>query len=201
MSYICPFQYYSLELSLDLVMAGMDTTTSTIEWAMSEMMQNKDIMKKDQEELDQKRSGFIRQLISCCRGLQATSAPPEDTRSHRGVGSWSTCGVCIGRDPDAWDQPRCSSININMKGTDNIIKKWDFSGNDFQLLPIRDRDRGGSVPVLPWPIGCSLTHSIASLLHSFDWSLPEKTTTVNLTGKFGPGGLKEGTAARYCTCI
>ncbi|XP_058080838.1 cytochrome P450 93A3-like isoform X2 [Magnolia sinica] len=44
---------------VDLVIAGTDTTSTTIEWAMAEMLQNPEIMRKVQEELEQVEGGFV----------------------------------------------------------------------------------------------------------------------------------------------
>lgn len=53
--------------------AGTDTTTSTVEWAMAELLKNKEAMKKLQEELNKEiNTGSIKEShISQLPDLQA----------------------------------------------------------------------------------------------------------------------------------
>ncbi|KAG9454533.1 hypothetical protein H6P81_007437 [Aristolochia fimbriata] len=198
-------------LFLDLVMAGMDTTTTTIEWAMSEMIENKETMRKVQEELDQVVGSLEHNLVDETHlpNLHYLNAVVKETlRLHPAApimlprtpskdctaGGYMIprgCRIIVNlwgmqRDSDAWDRPSVFDperfLNINMKGADNIIKKWDFSGNDFHFFPF-----GTGRRICPGALLADrmLTYSLAALLHSFDWRLPESRTTLDLTEKFG----------------
>ncbi|URD80052.1 Flavonoid 3'5'-hydroxylase [Musa troglodytarum] len=76
----------------------------------------------------------------------------------------------IGRDPDVWEHPLEFNPDrfMTTKGA-----KTDPRGNDFELIPfgagrrICAGVRMGVAPVL---------HMFGSLIHSFDWSLPEGST-------------------------
>ncbi|CAI9291265.1 unnamed protein product [Lactuca saligna] len=68
------------------------------------------------------------------------------------------------RDPKIWTNP------LEFKPERFLIDKWDYNGNNFKFLPF-----GSGRRICPGiPLGEKmLMYILASLLHSFDWRLPE----------------------------
>ncbi|KAL0346132.1 UNVERIFIED_CONTAM: cytochrome [Sesamum radiatum] len=86
----------------DMISAGMDTTTITVEWAMAELVRNPRVQQKVQEELDRVIGGY--------------DIPKGATVS---VNVWA-----LARDPAVWKNPlefrpeRFQEEDVDMKGTD-----------------------------------------------------------------------------------
>uniref|UniRef100_A0A3Q7HV77 Cytochrome P450 n=1 Tax=Solanum lycopersicum TaxID=4081 RepID=A0A3Q7HV77_SOLLC len=115
-----------------------------------------------------------RSLCSCERSLAFTSnsstldTVPNGSRVF--VNVWA-----IQRDPSIWKNPRefCPE-----RFFDN---KWDDNGNDVNYFPFGSGRRICAGIVMAERI---FMYSLASLIHSFDWKLPEGET-LDLTEKFG----------------
>lgn len=85
----------------------------------------------------------------------------------------------IQRDPQHWENP--SEFNperfLNYEGSG----KWDYSGTNSKYFPFGSgRRRCPGIPLAEK----MMLHILASLLHSFDWSLP-KGEDHDLCEKFG----------------
>ncbi|XP_068634768.1 geraniol 8-hydroxylase-like [Aristolochia californica] len=186
-------------LLMDLVMAGMDTTTTTMEWAMSEMMHNQGVMRKAQEELDQvvgSNSTVEETHLPKLRYLNAVvketlrlhpATPimlprtPSKSCTAGGYTIPQGCRIVVNlwgmqRDPNAWSEPSEFKPERFLDGG-----KWDFSGNDFHFFPFGTGRR--ICPGAPLA-DRMLTYTLASLLHSFSWRLPEGTM-LDLSETFG----------------
>ncbi|KAI3918275.1 hypothetical protein MKX01_041595 [Papaver californicum] len=84
-------------------------------------------------------------------------------------------------DAEAWSNPSEFLPERFLTNTPDNMKKYDYRGNNFNYLPF-----GSGRRVC---VGISLaermvTYLSATLLHSFNWRLPEGTK-LDLTGKFG----------------
>ncbi|XP_068649532.1 cytochrome P450 76C4-like [Aristolochia californica] len=187
-------------LIMDLVMAGMDTTAVTLEWVMAELIKHPETMVKIQEELDQvvgannvveeKHLSSLRYLSAVVKEAMRLhpASPlmlprtPSQTTTLGGysvpkgtrvlVNTWATV-----RDPDIWEKPN-EFIPERFTTSD---RKWDFSGNDFDFFPF-----GSGRRICP---GISMAdrmimYGLATLLHSFDWRLPDDTE-LDLSERFG----------------
>ncbi|KAJ0103420.1 hypothetical protein Patl1_05207 [Pistacia atlantica] len=184
-------------LFLDLFVAGTDTTSSTLEWAMAELLLNPEALSKAQLELEQtigKRNQVEESAITHLPYLQAiiketlrlhpptplllprkASADielsgftvPKDAKVL--VNVWA-----IGRDATAWDNPN-SFIPERFLGSD-----LDFKGHHFELIPF-----GGGRRICPAVLmAIKMLHlMLASLIHSFDWKLDEEK--MDMEDKFG----------------
>ncbi|KAJ0046650.1 hypothetical protein Pint_05093 [Pistacia integerrima] len=184
-------------LFLDLFVAGTDTTSSTLEWAMAELLLNPEGLSKAQLELEQtigKRNQVEESAITHLPYLQAiiketlrlhpptplllprkASADielsgftvPKDAKVL--VNVWA-----IGRDATAWDNPN-SFIPERFLGSD-----LDFKGHHFELIPF-----GGGRRICPAVLmAIKMLHlMLASLIHSFDWKLDEEK--MDMEDKFG----------------
>ncbi|XP_054790648.1 flavonoid 3',5'-hydroxylase 2-like [Prosopis cineraria] len=190
-------------LLLNLFAAGTDTSSSVIEWALAEMLKNPSIMNKAQQEMDQ-IIGHERRLqesdVSNLPYLRAIcnetfrlhpSTPlnlprvaaepceiagyfiPKDTRLS--VNIWA-----IGRDPDVWEKPL--EFKPERFVSDEKNKKMDPSGNDFELIPFGAGRRicaGTRLGIL------MVQFILGTLVHSFDWKLPEGVSELNMEETFG----------------
>ncbi|XP_004496849.1 geraniol 8-hydroxylase-like [Cicer arietinum] len=188
-------------LSHDLFVAGTDTTTSTLEWAMTELIRNPEIMKKAKKELEQIIGRGVpveESNISKLPYLEATIKetlrlhPPVPfllpRKAERDV---EICGYSIPkdaqilvnvwticRDPTLWENPSLFSPERFLGS------EIEFKGRNFELVPF-----GGGRRICP---GLQLANRmlmlmLGSLVNSFDWELVDgmKFEDINMDDKFG----------------
>ncbi|CAL1375542.1 unnamed protein product [Linum trigynum] len=188
-------------LFLDLFVAGTDTTSSTLEWAMTELLRNRNILAKAKEELDQKiGSGNHLRESDISRLPYLQSIIKETFRLHPAIplllprkagADVEICGFvvpkgsqimvnawAIGRDPATWDNPN-SFVPERFVGSD-----VDPKGNSFELIPF-----GAGRRICPGlPLVMRMLHMmLGSLIHWFDWKLADGVEPKNLDmeEKFG----------------
>ncbi|KAL6174543.1 hypothetical protein ACLB2K_051189 [Fragaria x ananassa] len=189
-------------LLMDIVVGGTDTVAITVEWTMSELLQNPDKMKKVQEELTEivgmnnlvedfhlPKLRYLDAVIKETSRLHpaGTLLPPRCPRQSTTVGGyhipkgsrvflnvWS-----IHRDPSVWDNPLEFRPGRFLNTDPN--NSFDYLGNKFQYLPFGSGRRiCAGIPLAER----MLIYVLASLLHSFEWRLPEDTK-VDLSDRFG----------------
>ncbi|KAL0739773.1 hypothetical protein Bca4012_081286 [Brassica carinata] len=183
-----------VHLLLDLFGAGTDTNSSTVEWAMAELLRNPKTMEKAQAEIDRVigQKGFVEESdISELPYLQAVvkevfrlhpAAPllvprkaesdvevlgymvPKDTQVL--VNVWA-----IGRDPSVWENP------TRFDPERFLGKETDVRGRDYELTPFGAGRR--ICPGLPLAVKI-VPLMLASLLYSFDWKLPNGVASEDL---------------------
>ncbi|KAJ0539966.1 putative cytochrome P450 [Helianthus annuus] len=182
----------------DIMIAGTETTATTIEWAIASIMHNHNVMKILQEELAEivglnnvVEEFHLPKLIYLYATIKETLRMypilpfliPRSPRKECMVGGYkipkgSTIFLnvwSIHRDPQYWDNP----LEFN---PERFFKsKCDTNGNDMKFFPFGSGRRMCA--------GISLAEKmlmfiLASLLHSFDWNLP-KGEDHDLTEKFG----------------
>ncbi|CAM8884086.1 unnamed protein product [Rhodiola kirilowii] len=190
-------------LLVGLFIAGTDTTSSTVEWTMSEMRKNPDIMSKAKAELKQTigRGNPIQEAdIARLPYLQAIiketlrvhpPAPlllPRKTleevelwghRIPKGaqvvINAWA-----ISRDPSTWDDPQCFKPE-RFLDSNNII---DFRGANFELIPF-----GAGRRICPGlTLAFKMVHlMVGSLINCFDWEIEgnAKLEDIDMDDKFG----------------
>ncbi|CAI0455489.1 unnamed protein product [Linum tenue] len=194
-------------LTLELYVAGTDTTAMTIEWAMTELVRNRGAMNKLREEL--KREVLFPPLPgeplineSVAAQLPYLNAVVKETMRLHPVGALllphraaESCEVmnymipagaqvlvnvwAIGRDPTIWGDDSASFRPERFIGS-----KVDFRGQDFELLPFGSGRRmcpGVSLAARQVPL------VLAALVRRFDWCLPsgEDPIEMNMREKFG----------------
>ncbi|KAL8101264.1 hypothetical protein AgCh_033224 [Apium graveolens] len=185
-------------LLMDMVVGGTDTTSNSVEFALAEMMNKPQIIEKVQEELDSVVGKdniveeshlpklpylyLVMKEILRLHPVLPLMVPhcPSDTCVVGGytipkgsrvfVNVWS-----IHRDPSIWKNPLEFIPERFLDG------EWDYSGKDFNYFPFGSGRRICA--------GISMAEkmflfSLASLLHSFDWKLPEGQK-LDLSEKFG----------------
>ncbi|KAK7349015.1 hypothetical protein VNO80_23839 [Phaseolus coccineus] len=188
-------------LSLDLFVAGTDTVTTTVEWAMAELLRNPNVMSKAKEELEKYvGKGKIVEESHIPKLPYLQAIVKETFRLHPAVplllprkaeeelemhghtipkGAQVLVNVwAIGRDPNLWDNP---SLFWPERFLESEI---DFRGRSFELTPF-----GGGRRICP---GLSLAMRLlflmlGSLIHSFDWELEGgiQAEDMNMDESFG----------------
>ncbi|KAG2600072.1 hypothetical protein PVAP13_5KG499007 [Panicum virgatum] len=190
-------------LLLDMVVGGTETTSNTVEWAMAEMMQNPQSLKRAQNELDMVvgRDAIVEEshlsqlhylrmvvketlrlhpplplMVPHCPSTDSTVGGyhiPEGSRVF--VNVWA-----IQRNPLVWNEP----LEFNPErfaGDDVDGPKWDFTGNQFDYFPFGSGRRICAGIAMADKM---TLYSLAMLLQGFDWKLPEGTQ-IDLSEKFG----------------
>ncbi|XP_074263213.1 cytochrome P450 76AD1-like [Silene latifolia] len=169
---------------LDLFAAGTDTTSSTLEWAFTELLRNPEKLANAQNEIDRvigKHNGPIQESdISKLPYIQAVvkealrlHPPIPFLLPHKAEKDVELSGYfvpknaqiwvnvwAIGRDPSVW--PNALSFSPERF----LGSEVDFKGRDFELIPF-----GAGRRMCPgMPLAHRMVHlMLATLLHSFDW--------------------------------
>lgn len=178
----------------ELFLAGSETTSSTMEWALTELLLNPDSMAKVKGELD-RVIGPSRKVeesdIDNLPYLQAVLKEtfrlhppipflvprramkdtifmgydvPENTQVF--VNAWA-----IGRDPEVWDDP------LAFRPERFIGSKVDYKGQHFEFIPFgAGRRMCAGVPLAHRVIHLTLS----SLLHEFDWEFDRRINSKNI---------------------
>ncbi|CAN6548732.1 unnamed protein product [Malus baccata var. baccata] len=188
-------------LFLVIFAAGTDTTSSTLEWAMAELLRNPKKLLKAQEELDQVIGKGKLVEESGIAGLPYLQAIIKETfRLHPPVPlllprkaeeDVEICGYivpkgaqvfvnawAIGRDPSIWDNPK------SFEPERFLGSEIDVLGRNLELIPF-----GGGRRICPGlPLAMRMLHlMLGSLINSFDWKLEDEVVpeTMNMEEKFG----------------
>ncbi|CAL1405029.1 unnamed protein product [Linum trigynum] len=191
-------------LFLELLTAGTETTTTTVEWAMAELLKNGKEMKKVREELKREIGGNsitesnvspLTFLNACIKETFRLHPPAPFLIPHC---AQETCEImnyripkdsqvmvnlwAIGRDPSVWEDPLSFKPERFIRKRSSTIV--DFKGLHFELLPFGSGRR--VCPGLPMTVK-QLPLILASLIKGFDWTLPDVDgpTKLDMAEKFG----------------
>ncbi|KAK3228495.1 hypothetical protein Dsin_000376 [Dipteronia sinensis] len=185
---------------MDIFSAGSETSATTIEWAMSELLKDPRAMEKAQaevrqafggkskiEEADIQKLDYLKSIVKeALRMHPAGPLLPREAIETCEIGGYTIPAkakvlinvYAIGRDPKSWKDPD-SFRPERFEGS-----SVDFRGNNFELLPF-----GGGRRICP---GISFATSnielgLAQLLYHFDWKLPNgnKLEDLDMTENFG----------------
>ncbi|GAA0169207.1 oxygenase [Lithospermum erythrorhizon] len=173
----------------EMFTAGTDTTTSTLEWAMAELLKNQKLLEKVQHEIrsviaqgnkitekDIDNLPYLKAVINetlrlhpplpflvphmamkSCNMFQYDI--PKETQVL--VNVWA-----IGRDPNAWKDP----LEFKPERFVESNTRLDYKGQHFEYLPFGSgRRMCHAVPL----VSRVLPLALGSVLHSFDWALPD----------------------------
>ncbi|WMV43689.1 hypothetical protein MTR67_037074 [Solanum verrucosum] len=185
-------------LLMDMIVGGTDSTSNAIEFAMAEIMIKPDVLRKLQEELETvvgkdniveeshiKQLPYLYAVIKEILRLHPPApllAPhcPSETCTVGGYtvpkGSCVFINVwAIHRDPSIWENP------TEFRPERFLDNKHDCSGNDFNYFPFGSGRRMCAGIAMAERM---FMYSVASLIHYFDWKLPEGET-LDVTEKFG----------------
>ncbi|GLJ15604.1 hypothetical protein SUGI_0256490 [Cryptomeria japonica] len=187
----------------DMLIAGVETSTTTIEWAMTELLRNPQAMSRAQEEIELKvgRDRMVREsdLVSLhylrcvVKETLRLHAPAPLLMAHE---STQGCNVgeyyippetrlfvnvwAIGRDERVWEDP------LEFKPERFIGSSIDVNGHHFELLSFGTGRRG--CPGIYMGLS-SVYLVVAQLIHCFHWNVEgdldrEETFGLTLPKKF-----------------
>ncbi|KAH9745230.1 hypothetical protein KPL70_003988 [Citrus sinensis] len=187
-------------VTLDIFSAGSETSATSMEWAMSELLKNPRVMKKAQEEVRQACKGkskiqeadiqkldYLKLVIKETFRLHAPGPfTPREAREKCEIRGYTIPAKAkilinlhaIGRDPTVWKDPECFQPE-RFEGSST-----DFKGNHFELIPF-----GGGRRICP---GISFATAnielgLAQLMYHFDWKLAngERLEDLDMSENFG----------------
>ncbi|CAL5071266.1 unnamed protein product [Urochloa decumbens] len=172
---------------IDIFGGSSETSATTLQWIMAELMRNPGVMRKAQDEVRRVLAGkeivteddlsdlrYLPLVIKEALRLHPPAPlliPRESRNPCRVLGFDVPAGVmvlvnawAIGRDPSHWDAPE-EFVPERFEGSD-----VDFKGTDFEFIPF-----GAGRRMCPG-IGFGLANmelALACLLYHFDWELPD----------------------------
>ncbi|TKV95987.1 hypothetical protein SEVIR_9G399700v4 [Setaria viridis] len=188
--------------TLDLIVGGTDTSSVTIEWAMSELLRNPDALAKATEELDRvigrerlvtegdiPNLPYMEAVVKEAMRLHPVTPllAPRLSREDASMGGYDVpAGTlvfvnvwAIGRDPAVWGEAPSEFRPERFVGS-----SLDVKGQDFELLPF-----GSGRRMCPGiGLGLKMVQLIlANLVHGFAWRLPDGMVKEELSmeEKFG----------------
>lgn len=187
----------------ELLVAGTDTSTATVEWTLAELIKNPKCMRIVQQELSKeinhlegpKESDLpkLKYLEACVKETLRLHPPAPLLLPHRAA---ETCQVmnytipkntqiivnygAIARDPNLWEDP----LDYKPERFLSINSSLDFKGNDYEFIPFGSGRR--LCPGMPMAAK-QVPLILASLIHYFDWSLPQgkNPKDLDMSEQFG----------------
>ncbi|KAL5196998.1 hypothetical protein ABZP36_000510 [Zizania latifolia] len=171
----------------DTFLGGVDTSSVTLLWAMSELIRSPRVLAKAQDELrrvlgrmrrvdpdDLASLSYLKMVVKEALRLHppATLLLPRETVRATTIGGYDVAtGTrvfvnvwAIGRDPDSWESPD-EFLPERFEGSD-----VDFAGQHFELVPFGAGRR--ACPAIAMG-AANVEFCLANLLYCFDWTLPE----------------------------
>ncbi|XP_076902140.1 7-ethoxycoumarin O-deethylase-like [Bidens hawaiensis] len=188
-------------LFLDTFVAGTDTTSSTIEWAMTELLRNPDIMAKAKDEFEKVigKGNIIKEdevlklpYLTCIVKETLRGHPPvpfllpRKTENELKLNEYTipkgtqvlVNAWAIGRDPSIWEDSQ------EFKPERFLSSSIDVRGQDFELIPF-----GGGRRICPgMPLALRIIPLVlGSLLNNFNWQLDTRIqpNDLDLNERFG----------------
>ncbi|KAK6152907.1 hypothetical protein DH2020_012546 [Rehmannia glutinosa] len=173
-------------LILDVFIGGIDTTSTVLEWVMTELLRHPTVMEKLQNEIrqilkdkhdikddDLEKMHYLKAVIKETlryhppiplvmrrQGNKDLKIKGYDVRAGTLVivNAWA-----IGRDPVSWDEPE------KFQPERFLNSPIDFKGLDFELIPFGAGRRG--CPGIAFSVA-TIEFVLANLLQKFNWELP-----------------------------
>ncbi|XP_065858002.1 flavonoid 3',5'-hydroxylase-like [Euphorbia lathyris] len=188
-------------LLLDIVVGGADTTSTMLEWTMTEIMLNEQVKKKVyreleevvgiNNELEESHLPKLKYLDAVCKEANRLHPALPLLVPHLSSESCTVGGYtipkgayvflnvyAIHRDPLHWENPlefRPERF-LDTKG-----ENLDYLGNNFKYLPFGSGRRVcAGIPLAER----GLMYILGSMLHLFEWTLPHGVD-LDLSDKFG----------------
>ncbi|XP_059659141.1 premnaspirodiene oxygenase-like [Cornus florida] len=185
---------------LDIFGAGSETSATTIEWAMSELLKNPRVMEKAQaevreaftgksniDEADVQELNYLKLIVKETLRLHPpTPLLPRESREICEIHGYEIPAKtkvlinmwAINRDPKHWVDADCFQPE---RFLDSPIS---FKGTNFEYIPFGAGRR--MCPGISFAMA-SIELALARLLYHFDWRLPNgiKSEELNMTEIFG----------------
>eukprot|EP00253_Pinus_taeda_P036263 PITA_36263 len=186
----------------DMLVAGMDTSSTSIEWAMSEVLRNPKVLQKLQDELERVvgmdrmvRESDLPRLIYLQAVVKETLRlhPAGPFAIHSAVEDCTVLGYeiprntliffnlwAIGRNPKSWgeDAQSFKPDRFLAEAEAGLIHK---THENFEWLPFGAGRRGCPGQPLATLV---VEFVMAQLLHCFNWRLPLNGQELDMTEKF-----------------
>ncbi|KAM7265404.1 hypothetical protein ACFE04_003087 [Oxalis oulophora] len=187
----------------EMFTAGTDTTTSTLEWAMAELLHNPEKLSKVQaelrtaippnEKLEEKHMENLPYLNAVIKETLRLHPPLPFLVPHMATDSCKMLGYnipketqilvnvwAIGRDPKTWDAPL---VFMPERFLDPDMK-MDYKGHHFEFIPFGSGRR--MCPAVPLASRL-LPMALGSILYSFDWVLADgfKPEEMDMSERMG----------------
>ncbi|XP_056859946.1 cytochrome P450 71B26-like [Raphanus sativus] len=186
---------------MNVLLAGIDTSSITMTWAMAELARNPRVMKKVQSEIrnqmgsrsvisldDTDQLKYLKMVIKETWRLHppAPLLVPKEVISEFEVNGYviqpkTLLHVnvwAIGRDPETWKDP---DLFLPERFVGSNI---DTKGQNFELLPFG----GGRRICAAIYMGTTMVEcGLANMLYNFDWELPEGMMVEDLEMEEAPG--------------
>ncbi|CAL1375633.1 unnamed protein product [Linum trigynum] len=189
-------------LILDIASGGTNTTAMLIEWAITELLSNEEVMIKVVQELDRivgpkslmddhhlKELSYLNAVVKeTCRlhlAMVARVAGQPCTVGGYSIPKGATVLIntwAIHRDPQLWADPLQFRPERFLNEVENG-PRFSFTGSNFQYLPFGSGHRVCAGLNLAERL---MNHVLASMLHSFEWKLPDGEERPDFSDKFGP---------------
>jgi cytochrome P450 len=186
----------------DMLVAGTDTSSNTVEWGISELVRHPEVAKKLQEELDRvvgkERTVTeidipnLPYLNAIVKETLRLHPPAPLNIPHKSMQDTTLGGFdfpantqlfiniyAIQRDPKWWERPEEFDPERFIKNPEINV-----TGNHFQLIPFGS----GRRQCAGMPLGLLFVQiGLARLMHSFQFSLPDgqDPTTLEMSETFG----------------
>ncbi|XP_028799812.1 cytochrome P450 71D10-like [Neltuma alba] len=184
----------------DVFFAGTDTTATTTEWAMSELLKNQEAMKEAQAEVrrvygskgyvDESELHQLKYLGAVIKETLRLHPPvpllvPRENSENCVINGYQIPSKtkiiinawAIGRDPKNWNEPeRFEPKRFLSTSTD-----YNFKGLNFDYIPFGAGRRICPGITFATPV---LELLLSNLLYHFDWKLPEGTK-LDMDESFG----------------
>lgn len=187
---------------VDMIFAGMDTSSTAAIWVMTYLIKNPRVMIKLQKELEMvvgdnhiveeaclSKLDYLHMVVKESFRLHPVvplSVPHESTedividgyfipkKSRIMINNWA-----LGRDPNVWSENAEEFFPERFIGS-----KIDLRGQDFQLIPFSSGRRGCPGKHLGL---ISVQLLVAHMVHYFDWELPTGMSAkeLEMDEKFG----------------
>ncbi|KAG5601507.1 hypothetical protein H5410_032877 [Solanum commersonii] len=191
---------------LDMFTAGTETSSTTIIWALSELMKHPNVLAKaqsevrqafkekidfDEEDLD--NLPYLKLVIKETLRLHAPSIVHRECREETIVDGYTIPAKAtvlvntwaMGRDPEVWDDPE----SFTPERFEN--SPIDYLGNNYEFLPFGSGKR--ICPGMQFGLA-NVKQPLARLLYHFNWGLPCGTNTpkdLDMSEKSGLSAAKE----------
>ncbi|KAG2666513.1 hypothetical protein I3760_15G065300 [Carya illinoinensis] len=190
---------------LSLILGGTDTTTVTMTWALSLLLNNREAMKKAQQELDLqigrerlvmesdvKKLVYLQAVIKeTMRLYPAAPLSPRESLEDCTLAGYHIPASTrllvnlskIHRDPQVWSDP-AEFHPERFLTTHNHI---DFKGQHFELIPFGSGRR--VCPGISFALQV-MQLTLANFLHAFDITTVPKDEPIDMTEEFGLTSMK-----------
>ncbi|XP_058075393.1 phenylalanine N-monooxygenase-like [Magnolia sinica] len=184
--------------STELFYATVDNPSNAVEWAMSEMLNQPDVLKKAVEELDRvvgkdrlvQESDFpqLNYIKACAREAFRLHPIVPFNLPHVAIADATVAGYFIpkgshvilsrtglGRNPRVWDDPLKFEPERHLKDGSG---KVELIETELRFISFSTGRRG----CMAAPLGSAMTVMLlARLLQGFTWSVPQGESSIDLT--------------------